>query len=96
MMRCEVLISCVFTAVTCPRCAAQGSWEGFTSDIIILVQTDLGIPLTNRPTYYYVVLCRTPLSLLKSFITEIQYTRGVEIQRLQPSVQIVIVSLGEM
>lgn len=69
-MRYEVLISCIFTAVTCPRCAAQASWEGFTSDISTVVQTDMGIPLTNRPPYYYVVLCRTSLSLLKPFVTE--------------------------
>lgn len=69
MMRYEVLISSVFTALTCPRCAVKGSWEGFTGDIITVVQTDMGIP-PNRPPYYYVVLCRTPLSLRKPFVTE--------------------------
>lgn len=73
MMRYEVLISCAFTAVTCPRCAAQACWEGFTSDIITAVQTDMGIPPTSRPPYYYVVLCRTILSLLKPFVTEVRF-----------------------
>ena len=76
----------------------MGSWEGFTSDITIVVQTDTGIPPTNRPPYYYVVLCRTSLSLLKPFVTEERFNIP-EVWKSDfssPSVQIAIVWLREM
>lgn len=40
----------------------------------------MGIPQTNRPAYYYVVLCSTPLCLKIIYNRVIQSTRGVEIQ----------------
>lgn len=97
MMRYKVLISFIFTAVTCPRCAFQTPGEVFISDITTVVQTVMGTHPTNRPPYHYVVLCRTLLSPLKTICNrrEIQY--GQRCGNPAPSnIQIVIVWLREM
>jgi len=59
-----------FNSFNMSQMCTQCCWEGFTSDIITLVQTDIGIPWMNRQPYNYVVPCRTLLSLLKPFVTE--------------------------
>lgn len=51
----------------------RGFVEGFAGDIIVAVQTDMGIPLTSGPPCYYVVLCRTSLSLIKPSVTEMRF-----------------------
>lgn len=94
-MRNGVLIPCILTALTCPRCAHR---DCFNSDIIIAVQTDIGIPPDEQPT---MLLCGSRQDFAVSLKTicnrgENQFTRGVEIQVFQPRIQIVIICLTEM